>query len=106
MRHALNHRHAEYRTCMTVVLVLATLAVLGSVLPAVEHATNVLVLGTLGLALLVALARLGARWVRERIEDAADARTAAAWRARHAPHLLASSAPVQPTSTRQPAGVA
>lgn len=88
MRHALAHRDHEYRVAMTVVSLVCGLAFLGALVPAVEHVVN---LGLLGLALLVAVlvaARLGVRFVRERIEDRADARTAVVWQALHAPHLL------------------
>ena len=76
-------RTPEYRAAMTVILGACTLAALSSVIPAVEHAAN---LGMAGLGLLGALV-LALRWllrfVRERLEDAADARTAAAWQAVH-----------------------
>ena len=85
----------EYRVVMTVIVGACTLAALGSVIPAVEYAAN---LGTAGLgilALLVAGLRLLVRFVRERLEDAADARIAAAWRAaHHAGHAPSGRTPV------------
>lgn len=89
MRHALNHRHAEYRALMTVVLAVCGLAALGSVVPVVDDIVNAGTAGLVALIVLAGLVRLGVRWVRERLEDRADARIAAAWQARHAPHLLA-----------------
>jgi hypothetical protein len=86
----------EYRAVMTVVCLSCGVAAVGSVFPAVEHVVNA---GMLGLGVLVALvvvARLLVRFVRERVEDAADVRTAAAWRAAHP-----SRAPARP-----PVGVA
>jgi hypothetical protein len=82
-------RTLEYRVVMTVVVGACTLAALGSIVPAVEYATNVGVVGLLALALLAAVLRWLARFVRERIEDAADERTAAAWQAAHQHHRAA-----------------
>ena len=76
-------RTPEYRAAMTVIVGACTLAALGSVLPVVEQATNV---GMAGLGILAPLMiglRLLLRFVRERLEDRADARTATAWRAAH-----------------------
>ncbi len=70
-------------------MVFCGLGLAGALSPVVEHAI------TTGLALIGLLAVLvvGARWVarrlRERREDRADALAAAAWRARHLPHLAA-----------------
>ena len=74
----------EYRAAMTVIVGACTLAALGSVLPVVEQATNVGMAGLGILALLAVALRFLVRFVRERLEDVADARTAAAWRAAHA----------------------
>jgi hypothetical protein len=68
---------------MTVIVGVCALGALGSVIPAVEYAANVGIAGLGILALLVVVGRLLVRFVRERLEDAADARTAAAWRAAH-----------------------
>jgi len=76
----------EYRVAMTVTLGACTLAALGSVIPAVEYAANMGMAGLGTLALLVIVVRVSVRFVRERLEDAADARTAAAWRAAQAQH--------------------
>jgi len=73
----------EYRAAMTVIVGACTLAALGSVLPVVEQATNVGMAGLGILALLAVALRFLVRFVRERLEDAADARTAAAWQAAH-----------------------
>ena len=77
-------RTPEYRAAMTVIVGACTLAALGSVIPVVEYAANVAMAGLGILALLVVVLRLLVRFLRERLEDAADARTAAAWRAAHA----------------------
>ena len=76
-------RTPEYRAAMTVIVGACTLATLGSVLPVVEQATNAGMAGLGILTLLVIVGRLLVRLVRERMEDRADARTAAAWRAAH-----------------------
>jgi thiol:disulfide interchange protein len=76
-------RTPEYRAAMTLIVGACTLAALGSVLPVVEQATNLGMAGLGVLALLVIVLRLIVRFVRERLEDRADARTAAAWRATH-----------------------
>jgi|SoiMethySBSTD1v2_1073268.scaffolds.fasta_scaffold4027187_2 hypothetical protein len=94
-------RTPEYRAAMTLIVGACTLAALGSVVPAVEQATNVGMAGLGILALLVAAGRLLVRFVRERLEDRADARTAAAWRAAH--HHTARHGHVEPG--RIPAGV-
>jgi hypothetical protein len=73
----------EYRAFMAATVLACGLAVVGSVIPAVEHAVNLGLLGLGALAALVTVVRLLVRFVRERIEDAADARTAAEWRAAH-----------------------
>ena len=73
----------EYRAVMTVIVGACALAALGSVIPAVAYAANLGMAGLGILALLVIALRLMARFVRERLEDIADARTAAAWRATH-----------------------
>ena len=73
----------EYRAAMTVIVGACTLAALGSVIPAAEYAANAGMAGLGFLAALVIVLRLLVRFVRERLEDAADARTAAAWRAAH-----------------------
>ena len=64
------------------------LACAGSVIPGLDDIVTTIVVGLAALALLALAARWVARWVRERREDAADALTAARWRAVHAPHLL------------------
>jgi hypothetical protein len=74
-------RTPEYRVAMTVIVGACTLAALGSVFPVVEQVTNIGMAG-LGILTLLAIAgRLLVRFIRERLEDRADARTAAAWRA-------------------------
>jgi hypothetical protein len=91
----------EYRAAMTVIVGACTLAALGSVVPAVEQATNIGMAGLAILAVLVIVLRLLVRFVRERLEDRADARTATAWRAAH--QRPADRAHVEPR--RIPAGV-
>ena len=76
-------RTPEYRAAMTLIVGACTLAALGSVLPVVEQATNVGMAGLGILALLAVALRFLVRFVRERLEDVADARTAAAWRSAH-----------------------
>ena len=76
-------RTPEYRAAMTVIVGACTLAALGSVFSLVAQVTSLGMAGLGILALLVVALRLLVRFVRERLEDAADARTAAAWRAAH-----------------------
>jgi hypothetical protein len=81
-------RAQEARTITTAAGLVCGLACLASVVPAVERAANVATAAGLVLVALVVAVRLGARRLRERREDRADALTAARWRAAHAPHLL------------------
>ena len=64
------------------------LACAGTVIPGLADAVTLVLLASAALAVAVIGLRCTARWVRERAEDRADAHTAAAWRAEHAPHLL------------------
>ena len=82
-------RTPEYRAVMTVIAGACTLAALGSIVPAVDYAANVGVVGLIVMAVLAAALRWLARFVRERIEDASDRRTAAAWQAAHRHHRAA-----------------
>ncbi len=76
-------------TAITAVLALPCgLACAGSVIPGFDGAVTIALAVLAALAVLVVGARWAARWVRERREDAADALTAAHWRALHAPYLL------------------
>ena len=95
-------RTPEYRALMTVIVGACTLAALGSVIPVVEYAANVGMASLAVLIVLVIAVRLLVRFVRERLEDRADARIAAAWRAAH--QRTADLTPVQ--HWRNPAGVA
>jgi ABC-type transport system involved in cytochrome bd biosynthesis fused ATPase/permease subunit len=81
-------RHREARLITTVLALVAGIGFLAAVVPAVEHGiTTALVIGGAAIA-GVLVARGLVRVVRHRLEDRADALTATAWRARHAPHLL------------------
>jgi hypothetical protein len=82
------HRIREARQITTVIALVCAVGFTAAVVPAVEHTITMALLGAGGLALTVLIGRLVARAVRERLEDRADARTAEAWRAHHAPHLL------------------
>ena len=84
----------EYRAAMTVIVGACTLAAVGSVIPAVEYAANAGMAGLGFLAALVIVLRLLVRFVRERLEDRADARTAAAWQAAHVRASSTARAPV------------
>ncbi len=81
-------RAQEARTITTAAGLVCGLACLASLVPAVERAANIATAAGLVLVALVVAVRLGARRLRERREDRADALTAAHWRAEHAPHLL------------------
>lgn len=81
-------RAQEARTVTIAATLLCGLTCLAALVPAVEHAVNLAISAGLGFAALVVVVRLGARRLRERREDHADALTAARWRAAHAPHLL------------------
>jgi protein-S-isoprenylcysteine O-methyltransferase Ste14 len=84
----LSQRHEHITTAVLAALV--GLTGLATVLDAALTATGHPVLVGLGaavLAVLVAFGRWVARRMWERREDAADALTAAAWRAQNMPHL-------------------
>ena len=81
-------RVREARLITTVLAAVCALGFLAAVVPGVEAALTVGLLALAGLVLVGLAVRYGARWVRERREDRADALTAARWRAAHAPHLL------------------
>jgi hypothetical protein len=78
-------RHDQAATLAAVLA--AGLGCAGALLPAVEHAVAVALLAATGLAVLTAALRTGARVLRERREDRADAFAGAVWRAEHMPHL-------------------
>jgi fatty acid desaturase len=82
------HRTRRANRITAVLAVPAAIGCVAALVPAIEYAIGVwlLVLGLGGV--LAVVGRFGARWLRERREDRADARTAAAWRAIHARHLL------------------
>jgi hypothetical protein len=90
-------RTREANTITAVLAVPCGLACVGSVLPGLDEAVTVVFLAFSALALAVVGLRCTTRWVRERAEDRADAHTAAAWRAEHAPHLLTATDRVVPT---------
>ena len=73
----------EYRAVMGATVLICALSVLGSIVPAVDRLVTLAMLGLGGLGAGLVVLRLLVRFVRERIDDAADARTAAAWRAAH-----------------------
>ncbi len=79
------HRDREYRVIMTGIGVVGGLGLTCSMLPAVEHATTLILVGLGALAVVVVAVRLAARAVREYREDRVDELIGAAWRARHMP---------------------
>lgn len=82
------HQTYEARLITALIAVVCVIGCAAAIVPGVEQAVT---LGLLALGLLVVLAvavRLGARWLRERREDRADALIAATWRAEHAPDLV------------------
>ncbi|OZM83611.1 hypothetical protein [Pseudonocardia sp. MH-G8] len=93
------HRRHEARAITTALTFLGGIGFAAAVVPAVEHTitTGLLIVGVL-VAAVVAV-RVLARWVRHRREDRADALAAAAWQARHAPHLLNETAPADTVGT-------
>lgn len=99
-------RAQEARTVTTAAGLVCGLACLAALVPAVEHAANLAVAAGLVLVALVMVVRLGARWLRERREDRADALTAARWRAAHAPHLLTNDDRIRLAGIGHPAAVA
>lgn len=82
------HRAHEARLITTALGLVCAVGFTAAVVPAVEHAVTLAVLGALALAVLAGLVRFAARRVQEHREDRADAVTAARWRSVHAPHLL------------------
>jgi hypothetical protein len=99
-------RAQEARTVTTAAALLCGLTCLAALVPAVEHAVNLGIGVGLGLVALVVVVRLGARRLRERREDHADALTAARWRATHAPHLLTDHDRTRLAGIGHPAAVA
>ncbi len=83
------HRRHQDRTITTAVTLVCGLGLAGALSPAVEHAIGAALLTLAARAGAVGLTRWSLRTRRERREDAADALAAAAWRARHLPHLAA-----------------
>jgi hypothetical protein len=75
----------EYRLIMTVICLGCGLAAVGSAVPVVEHATNVVLLAAVGAVVALGGLRIAVRLVRERLEDRADERAAEQWRAEHRP---------------------
>ena len=98
-------RAAEARRLTTAAGLLAGLACLAALVPAIEQTVNLVVLGTLGLTLAALALRVILRRVQQRREDRADAMTAARWRAAHAPHLLDDTDRARLTETGHPAAV-
>ena len=77
----LDPRPARNREATIIMLPLSAVCVLGfasSIVPAVEATTTRLVVALAVLAVVLLALRFGVRWVRERIEDRADARYVAA----------------------------
>jgi hypothetical protein len=97
-------RNREATAITGVLAVLCGLASAGAVIPGLDDIVTTILVGIGALAVLALAARWGARWLRERREDRADARTAARWRAQHAPHLLTPTdrtrIDIHPTATR------
>ena len=81
-------RTREANTITAVLAAPCGLACAGTVIPGLDDAVTLVLLASAALALAVVALRCTTRWVRELVEDRADAHTAAVWRAEHAPHLL------------------
>ncbi len=77
------HQTYDARLITALTAVVCAIGCTAAVVPAVEHAITLALLAVGGLAVLVVAVWLGARWLRERREDRADALTAATWRAQH-----------------------
>ncbi len=78
------HRTYEARLITAVIVAVCGIGCAAAIVPVVEHIVTAILLAVGGLIVLAVVARLSARWLRERREDRADALTAAAWRAQHA----------------------
>ncbi|GAA1311462.1 hypothetical protein [Pseudonocardia xinjiangensis] len=85
------HRIREARQITAVIALVCAVGFTAAVVPAVEQAITTVLLGAGGLALTVLIGRVVICRLRERWEDRADALAAEAWRAQHAPHLLATT---------------
>jgi hypothetical protein len=97
-------RHREADGIAAALAVPCGLACAGSVIPGLDTIVTTVMLALAALVLIALGARWTARWLRERREDAADARTAARWRAAHArtcspPPTARSSARPAPASS-------
>ena len=79
------HRRSEHSALTTAIGVVCGLGFAGATVPAVEHGITSTLLTLTALGVLVAVARLMLRVVRERREDRADVLAAIAWRAAHLP---------------------
>ncbi|MBW0090637.1 hypothetical protein I4I73_17400 [Pseudonocardia sp. KRD-184] len=82
------HQTYEARLITALLALVCVIGCAGAIVPAVEQAVTLGLLTPGPLVVLAVAVRLGVRWLRERREDRADALTAAAWRAEHAPHLV------------------
>jgi ABC-type transport system involved in cytochrome bd biosynthesis fused ATPase/permease subunit len=85
------HRIREARQITTVIALVCAAGFAAAVVPAVEQTISTALLAGCGLVLTVLIGRVVARVLRQRWEDRADTLAAEAWRARHAPHLLATT---------------
>lgn len=81
-------RIREANTITVVIAAPCALACAGTVIPGLDQAVTLVLLALAALALAAVGLRHTTRWIQERAEDRADAHTAAAWRAEHAPHLF------------------
>lgn len=107
MNNITDHRNHEVRALTGVITLICATGCATSVVPGLEDLiTRALILAA-ALVVLGVLARLGARWVRERREDREDELTAAIWRAEHAashialPGALDRPATAPPTDARR-----
>ena len=98
-RHYAIGRNREATAITTSLAVPCGLACSGSVIPGLDDLITTVLVGLAALALVTLVARWVARWVRERRQDAADALTAAHWRA---PQAADSAHPSRPRPPQHP----
>lgn len=103
MNNMTDHRNHEVRVLTGVVAVICATACATSVVPGLEDLINRSLIIGAALVVLAVLARLGARWLRERREDREDELTAAIWRAEHAASHVALPGAIDRPATVRPA---
>ncbi len=102
MNNLTDHRTHEVRVITGVIAIICATACATSIIPGLEDLINRALLIGAAVVLLGVAARLGVRWVRERLEDREDDRLAVIWRAEHAARIPSTDLPVIVTPVGSP----